>query len=255
MRDEDYFAVTKQWARPITTYNLEKMPGIYMISNKVNKKFYIGMSTNLKRRFYNYMDLNRLKNDQSTRIHRALLKYGFDKFKITLLELPHEKNITSTFLRKREDFYIRVFKPQYNIKRSSFNVDLYKGGNKWVKNQIDIPTRIKNLIDKCLDPARLDYNLMIFKLNKKKDTFYFVASTNNTIIRANSSGWLQGNIEKPEGFEVHNVGKPSINTIILSQYFVDKTNLAKFYHHKEPGFVRERLKMKLKALKIKAKNT
>lgn len=32
--------------------------------------------------------------------------------------------MNSTYLRDRKDFFIRVFIPQYNIRRSSFNVDI-----------------------------------------------------------------------------------------------------------------------------------
>ena len=57
-----------------------------MITNKVTKKFYIGMSTDLKGRFYNYLDKNRLNRDRASRINKALLKYGFDKFSISPIE-------------------------------------------------------------------------------------------------------------------------------------------------------------------------
>jgi hypothetical protein len=81
MKRSDYFAERKDFVmKPISLRSLKETAGIYMITNKVNKKFYIGMSANLNRRLYNYMDVNRLDNNRSTRIHRVLREYGFENF-------------------------------------------------------------------------------------------------------------------------------------------------------------------------------
>ena len=80
-----------------------------MITNKITKKFYVGMSKDLKGRFYNYLDLKRLNRDKSPRINKALIKYGYQNFSISILEL-HEKTVNNCFLREREDFFIRVLK-------------------------------------------------------------------------------------------------------------------------------------------------
>lgn len=83
-----YFTVTnfREGTPLLFYYSLKNKAGIYMITNKVTKKFYIGMSKDLKGRFYNYIDAKRLERDKSYRIHKALLKYGFDNFSITFLE-------------------------------------------------------------------------------------------------------------------------------------------------------------------------
>lgn len=61
-----------------------------MITKKVTKKIYIGMSTNLKGRFQSYLSVKRLNSNRSSRIHKALLKYGFDNFSISILELDKD---------------------------------------------------------------------------------------------------------------------------------------------------------------------
>src|SRR5437762_9005537 len=112
------------------------------------------MSANLFNRFYSYLDEKRLNRDRSSRINKALLKFGFDKFSISILEftqIEQGTTVKSSYLREREDFYIKVFKPQYNIKRSSFNVDLEIKGNTKIKIKLDIPIKVKNLLDKCLN--------------------------------------------------------------------------------------------------------
>jgi len=80
MKDDNYFAITKSKFRPITLQLLNKVSGIYMISNKVTKKIYIGMSSDLYKRFYSYLNISKLKYDGGSRINKALIKYGFENF-------------------------------------------------------------------------------------------------------------------------------------------------------------------------------
>lgn len=154
-------------------YNKAKA-GIYMISNKINGKFYIGKSNDLTKRFYAYLNINRLENNKNIRINRALLKYGYHNFSRTTLEFidlkrkePAKKlsqrreyrDLMRKFfglkshnrLTLREDFYIKVFKPQYNMKRTSFNVDREISRTNREKN-ITIPFKVKHLIENCLNP-------------------------------------------------------------------------------------------------------
>lgn len=160
-----YFAKTLGRAETIDSNDkliylnaLKDRPGIYMITNKITKKIYIGMTKDLKSRFENYLNTNRLMMNRSSRIHKAILKYKHQNFSVAILEFvdKKEKN-TSGILRKREDYYIRVFKPQYNIARSSFNIDIkLKDLDFSVKKKQIIPLKVKNLLDKCLDPKSLD---------------------------------------------------------------------------------------------------
>ncbi|HEY0580041.1 MAG TPA: hypothetical protein VGC75_04985 [Candidatus Nitrosocosmicus sp.] len=91
----------------------------------------------------------------SSRIHKAILKYDYLNFSVTILEFCTSNK--SADLRKREDYYIRLFKPQYNIARSSFNRDINLPDLEFsVKKKEIIPLKIKNILDKCLDPTCLD---------------------------------------------------------------------------------------------------
>lgn len=271
MKEQNYFAINKFIVKPLSLFSLKGKPGVYMITNKVNKKFYIGMSTNLNKRFYNYLDENRLKQDRSSRINKALIKYGFENFSITILELPHisdtkddylnrkssyftlkGNNRKSSYLRNREDFFIKVFKPQYNIKRSLASRDLEFFGNK-AKVKWEIPIIIKNLLDKCLDPEYLSYNLLFFVFNSKKRFYRFAASTPKKVIKAKSSGWFEGKIQNSKGFETLDPINVSISTLIKYHDLIDKEKLALFYEDKEHGYVKKSLNSKLKALKMALK--
>jgi hypothetical protein len=86
--------------------------GVYRLVNKVNGKSYIGSSIYLSNEFSNYYYLNSLtlQIKGSIIIYRALLKYGYKNFSLDIIEYC-ESNV----LRKREQYYINILNPEYNI--------------------------------------------------------------------------------------------------------------------------------------------
>lgn len=56
LKKDRYFAITLFREKPLSFYSLNNIPGVYMITNKVTKKISIGMFTNLKGRFENYLN-------------------------------------------------------------------------------------------------------------------------------------------------------------------------------------------------------
>lgn len=85
-------------------------PGIYMITNKITKDFYIGQSKNLYNRFLNYFNTAYLKRAYSSIISRAILKYGYSNFSLTILEYCDKADLTA-----REQYYFDTLNPIYNI--------------------------------------------------------------------------------------------------------------------------------------------
>lgn len=84
--------------------------GIYMWTNKLNGKRYVGSSINLKRRLLEYCNVNRLLKEESMPINVALLKYGYHNFTFTILELCDADSLIS-----RESYFFEVHSPEYNI--------------------------------------------------------------------------------------------------------------------------------------------
>lgn len=60
---------------------MDKICGIYKITNQLNNKFYIGQSVNIKNRWKQH----RSSNDNMP-IHLAIRKYGVDNFKFEIIE-------------------------------------------------------------------------------------------------------------------------------------------------------------------------
>jgi len=73
----------------------------------------VGSSKSLSNRFSLYYSLNSLKKEVkgSIIIRRALLKYGYSNFSLDILEYCE-----SDVLITREQYYIDLLKPEYNIK-------------------------------------------------------------------------------------------------------------------------------------------
>jgi group I intron endonuclease len=84
--------------------------GIYMLTNKITKEIYIGQSINLSNRFKNYLNLSYIKSKDSFRISKALIKYGYSNFSLTILEYCNKSD-----LQAREQYYFDKLNPQYNI--------------------------------------------------------------------------------------------------------------------------------------------
>jgi len=93
--------------------------GIYMLTNKITTDIYIGQSINISNRFKNYLNLSYLKSKDSLIISKALIKYGYSNFSLTILEYCYKFD-----LLVREQYYLDKLNPKYNIlkiARSSLN--------------------------------------------------------------------------------------------------------------------------------------
>lgn len=95
--------------------------GIYLWTNLLSYKKYVGSSKNLRTRLYNYYNnkflLKKITiNKSNSKIYKALLEDGHKNFSLEILEYcdPSIKFI-------REQYYIDLLNPEYNMRRSSKN--------------------------------------------------------------------------------------------------------------------------------------
>lgn len=89
-------------------YNKGKT-GVYRWTKLVNSKTYIGSANDLTIRFWVYFSISRLTSSSMT-IYKAILKYGCANFKLEILEYC-DPNIVLL----REQYYLDLLKPEYNI--------------------------------------------------------------------------------------------------------------------------------------------
>lgn len=92
--------------------------GIYMITNTINGKKYIGSTNNFQRRRQQHFGQGNTKY-QNIHLRRAMDKYGRKYFKFEILEyVQHESELTTI-----EQYYIDWIEPEYNNSKLAGRVD------------------------------------------------------------------------------------------------------------------------------------
>jgi group I intron endonuclease len=86
------------------------LSGIYLSTNKLTDEIYVGQSVDLSKRFIRYFSLSYLKSKESLIISRALIKYGYVNFSVSILEYCDKSILT-----EREQYYLDKLEPKYNI--------------------------------------------------------------------------------------------------------------------------------------------
>jgi group I intron endonuclease len=85
--------------------------GVYRFVNLINGKSYVGSSVNLRKRFnFYYSGSSLLRTKTTSVIANALLKNGYSNFSLDILEY-----CDSSETIKREQHYLDLLKPEYNI--------------------------------------------------------------------------------------------------------------------------------------------
>ena len=98
---------------------LNKLCGIYKITNTVNGKCYIGQSNDIHRRFSEHKSLNYRKEYPDKILYKAISKYGIDKFIFEVIEECEETN-----LNDRENYWmseLNSIKNGYNQIKAGYN--------------------------------------------------------------------------------------------------------------------------------------
>jgi group I intron endonuclease len=150
--------------------------GIYMLTNKVTKKIYIGLSTDLSKRFKNYFSLSYLKSKTNLIINRALIKYKYSKFSLTILEYCDKSN-----LKIREQFYIDKFNPQYNILKGAGNslnskhLKKIKIKNNKSLNRVSVQEK-----STLIESLQTEANIKLMNLTKLKESKPLIVKPSNT---------------------------------------------------------------------------
>jgi len=121
------------------------MIGIYKITNLINGKSYIGLSTHIEDRWQYHKTCYNWEREKNKLLYKAIIKYGIENFNFEVLEecLPEE-------LSDKEKYYIEkydTYKNGYNM--TAGGEDHHGEGHPKHKlskeDVIDIRTRYDNL--------------------------------------------------------------------------------------------------------------
>lgn len=118
-----------------------------MWTNKINGKRYIGSSIDLYRRFMQYYNIKYLiRACEFSLICKALIKYGYSNFKLEVLE-----HCDPSFVIIREQYYIDLLDPEYNILKVAGSSFGYKHTIESLKKMSEIA---KNRSEETKDKLR-----------------------------------------------------------------------------------------------------
>ena len=93
---------------------MEKISGIYRITNRITGDFYIGSSKNVKRRLAEHKCPSRWKQYKNNPMYLDMQKYGTDKFEFEILE-----EVEVEHLKEAEQQFIEKLKPIYNNRNAN----------------------------------------------------------------------------------------------------------------------------------------
>ena len=88
---------------------MEKISGIYKITNTITGDFYIGSSKDIKRRCAEHKKPSTWKRFPNNQLYKDMQKYGLDKFDFQVIA-----EVEEIFLKEKEQKFIETLKPTYN---------------------------------------------------------------------------------------------------------------------------------------------
>lgn len=175
----------------ILTENNKKC-GIYRWVCLISNKSYIGSSTNITKRLRRYYSLKYLNNKiirDNSLIYRAILKYGYSNFNLEILEYCNKEDRIN-----REQYYLDLLKPEYNICKTAGSMLGFKHSAKtllkfkyrnintgYVTVVINIENNITNTYNSLRTAAKslgVSHTTLIRYYNKNKllNNLYFIKS-------------------------------------------------------------------------------
>lgn len=203
-----------------------KFGKIYLITNDVNSKVYVGQTIQtLKKRFNGHCCYSKSDRSSNMYIKRAIHKYGKDKFHITLIE-----ECPVDLLNERERYWISF----YNSYNEGYN--LTKGGQESINFH-----RLEDTIDiKKFEQYILEFKPLATEVAKhfgisKCSVYNLIKRIGNPNLVLNSYNPRKGktieDIDKNELIKLYNDGWSILD--LVKKYKIKKSKISKFL--KEQG--------------------
>lgn len=92
---------------------IEKISGVYKITNNITGDFYIGSSKNVNKRWISHKSKAVWNQCPNKTLYQDMRKYGIDKFRIEILV-----HVEAEYLKQAEQEFIEMLKPVYNNKNA-----------------------------------------------------------------------------------------------------------------------------------------
>lgn len=90
---------------------MNKISGVYKITNMITGDFYIGSSKNIRDRWFTHRAPSRWVQCPNSKLYQDMVQYGRDNFEFEILE-------ETTELKLKEQYWIEQLNPSYNNYRA-----------------------------------------------------------------------------------------------------------------------------------------
>lgn len=176
-RDTNFYSSGSEF-KPLITYDdslLNKFnalddnigkSGIYRWMHKTDNESYVGSSKDLYIRFKDYYNenyLNRRTLTSNSRIYKALLLNGYGAFNLEILEYCDKQ-----YIIEREQYYIDLLKPEYNIQSIAGIVIWPPRCSTTVVNKKDNSVKIYGTMRAAAKDIGVNYSTLVYYANKAK---------------------------------------------------------------------------------------
>ena len=105
---------------------MNKISGIYKITNTITGEFYIGSSKNVKRRWESHKWPSTWKKHSNSQLYLDMRKYGIENFVFEVIE-----EVEPGSLKETEQYFIETLKPTYNDRNANgWDIERRKEANK-----------------------------------------------------------------------------------------------------------------------------
>ena len=118
---------------------MNKISGIYKITNTITGDFYIGSSKDVKRRWKEHKCPSNLNKQPNNPMYLDMKKYGVDKFVFEVLA-----EVEAGSLKVTEQKFIELLKPTYNnINTKGIDIEKYKDMQKKARKKFQKTDKYK----------------------------------------------------------------------------------------------------------------
>lgn len=193
---------------------MTKLGKIYLISNDVNDKLYVGQTVQtLKKRFNGHCCYSKSDRSDNMLIKRAIHKYGRDKFHIALLE-----ECSQDKMNEREEYWISFY-DSYN---KGYN--LTKGGQ--ASNYFSL-----HRLEDTIDTKKFSEYIIEFKPLASEVAAHFgvsKCSVYNLIERLNNPDLVLNSYNPRKAKSIEDIDKEELKKLYLEGWSI--LDLVKKYH-------------------------
>lgn len=131
-----------------------KKSGIYIIKNTLDDRVYIGSTNNFRERFRSHRNKLKIGKNASLYLQNFCNKYGIDKLNFEVLEIIEDINS----LLKREEYWLKKLKPEFNLMLTPLRQNGYKHKDETIQ-------KMKQIARASFDNGRKSWNKGKYKIS------------------------------------------------------------------------------------------